>query len=77
MIKLMKNTQDPHRPKIVTDSAVTAETDDLNTDEAVASAQEVAEPAKDEQTETDANDLNIDSSDTGLNHDKDDDLSLN
>ena len=73
----MKNTPDPHRPKIVTDPAVTAETDDLDTDEAVASAEEVAEPANDEQTETDANDLNIDSSDNGLNHDKDDDLSLN
>lgn len=65
------------RPKVITDPAVTAETDDLNTDEAVASPEVGADPKEVEKPEQAGYGLNTDRADVGLNHDEKDDLSLN
>ncbi len=69
----MKN-QDP---KIVTDPKLTAETDDLNTDKEIASSDLGAETQKVEEPVDNDYGLNENQADIGLNHDKDDDLSLN
>jgi hypothetical protein len=64
-------------PKIITDPSLTAETDELNTDEAVASPKvglETQEVSTENQEDVG---LNTDSDDIGLNHDQEDDLSLN
>ncbi|MES2830358.1 MAG: hypothetical protein V4687_19510 [Bacteroidota bacterium] len=64
-------------PKIITDPALTAETDDLNTDEAVSSPEIGAEAEKADKPEEDKKDLPINNAGIGLNHDENDDLSLN
>lgn len=64
-------------PKIITDPKLTAETDDLNTDEAVSSPEIGAEAEQADKPEEDGKDLNIDNAAIGLNHDENDDLSLN
>ena len=64
-------------PKIITDPAVTGETDDIKTDEDVASPELGSEPEEVETTNDDEYGLNTDSEDIGLNHDEKDDLSLN
>ncbi|RYG54598.1 MAG: hypothetical protein EOO01_01070 [Chitinophagaceae bacterium] len=65
------------KPKVITDPSVTAETDDLKTDEDVASPDVGSEP---QEVDTEGNpddDLNTDNDGIGLNHDEKDDLSLN
>jgi hypothetical protein len=74
------NTPPKDKPKVITDPAVTAETDDLNTDnlstdEAVAAGDTEIISANDEnehQKETEhTEDLNVDQSKVGLNNETD------
>lgn len=65
------------KPKIITDPSLTAETDDLNTDEAVASADLGSESTEADTEIREDDGLNIGQDDIGLNHNEEDDLSLN
>ena len=64
-------------PKIITDPSLTAETDELNTDEAVVSAEPGEETQEVETENKEDLGLNSEGHNIGLNHDREDDLSLN
>ncbi|RZK81142.1 MAG: hypothetical protein EOO92_05685 [Pedobacter sp.] len=66
------------KQKVITDPAVTAETDDLSTDEAVAAGDTQIKSANEDKTDDDehrkneaADDLNVDNSQVGLNKEED------